>query len=341
MGSASAARSPAAAASALIEIRARAESLSAPPPLPRHLAFGKGFVVQARADEAIVLNSSDGSELARVPMKEPRAAVALPAGSVLVAALDGSYRFDPGQKRPHRLPRLSLLPGFVLEPRRDSQESLWVVQAPLRQIQRYLLDPSSSFGFESQADVKGYDGGPFATLSDGSFLYTQDGATLIRARPSVSKVKTFALPQGLGSVWRLAAGDRIDRAWVVLASGDILLVELAVRLRVVRSIHTGLRPFDFAATEKALIMVSVKEPADGPRAFSLHVFSVVGAQIYSQALDTVEVTAEVDWQSAASTEQEVAVSSSPPRIAVGGATSLCLFELASGTKLFELKRAKR
>lgn len=321
------------AASAVIEIRQRVTSLAAPPPLPRHIALGKGFVLQIRDGEVVALDSTDGQEITRVPMRAPRAALALPAGSVLVAALEGSYRFDPRQKRGHAVSRLSLLPGFVLEPRRESQEQVWVLQAPQKTLQRYALGPDAGLGLESERVLSDYDGGSFSTLRDGSLLYTSgNGAALVHVA-GAGDSKPLALPPGVGAVWRLAAADRVDRAWAVTSSGDVLLLELAAPLRIARTIRTGLAPLDFAATANRFALVSVIERASEPRRFSLHVYSGEGSQIYSHTLGLAEVTAEPDWASHALANREVVVGETPPRVAVGGSASLRVFELESGKEL--------
>lgn len=319
-------------ASALIAIRQRAESLAAPPPLARHLAFGKGFIVQINANEAIVRNSTSGDELTRVSLKEPRAAVGLPAGSALVAALDGSYRFDPGQKRPHKLPRLSLLPGFALEPRRDRQDLLWVLQS--QNVQLYALTPDAEPGPETERPLPDYDGRAFTTLRDGSFLYTTAEGTALIHSGGFGRPRTFLLPVGSGTVWRLGAADRIDRAWVATVSGDVLLVGLVPRFEVAGVFHTGLGPFDFAGTASGFALVSVREAAEEPRQFSLNVFSRAGQQIYSHALRSIQVTADADWVARASLDEEVVIGEAQARIAVGGANSLRVFELATGKELF-------
>lgn len=322
-------------ASALIEIRQRAMSLRAPPPSPRHIALGKGFVLHLGRDEAVAFDSTHGTEIARVPIKGPRAALALPAGSVLVAALDGSYRFDPREKTARAATRLSLLPGFILEARRETQEQVWVLQAPLRKLQRYTLTPDAGLGLESERVLPNYDGGAFVTLRDGSLLYTaNDGAALVRPR-AVGDSPPLPLALGSDRVWRLAAADRVDRAWVATRAGDVLLVEIGARVRVARRIQTGLTPIDFAATTNRFALVSVSERAGEPRQFFVSAYSGEGAQIYSHAVGTADVTAEPNWEAAATAEHELVVGGSPQRLAVGGERSLRVFEFESGRQLFK------
>jgi hypothetical protein len=148
------------------------------------------------------------------------------------------------------------------------------------------------------------------------------------------EAKTAAFPPTLGTIWRLAAADRIDRAWVATASGDVLLVDIAARLSVFQVVHTGLVPFDFAAIPSAFALVSVTEQAGQPRRFSLNVFSRAGTQLYSYQLAVAQVTADPDWASRASANEEVVIGEAPPRVAVGGPTSLRVFELHSGKELF-------
>jgi hypothetical protein len=319
--------------SALIEIRERALSLAAPTLLPRHIALGKDFALQIGATEAVAWSTSDGREIARVPMKGPRAALGLPAGSVLVAALDASYRFDPGEKRPHPATRLSLLPGFVLEARRGRQDQVWVLQAPLKNLQAYSLNPEGEggLGIDSERALDDYDGGAFTTLSDGSFLYTH-GRELIH-RTGARTAKTFTLPESFGAVWRLASADRIDRAWVASAAGELSLVEFGARLRVVRAFHPEAAPFDLATNAKRLALVSVSEPAGEPRRFSLSVYSFDGKRIFSHELSSDAVSADADWVARVTANKEVVIGADPPRVAVGGPSALRVFELDSGREL--------
>ena len=318
-------------ASAVIEIRERALSLAAPPLLPRHLAFGKGFVLQVGSSETIVRNSSTGQELARCPLKEPRAATGLPGGSALVLALDGSFRFDPGQTRPHKLSRLSLLPGFVVEPRRDRQDVIWVLQA--KRLQSYSLAADADLGLPSERELPDFDGRAVTTLRDGSLLYTaEEGTALVHSR-GFGSPQTYRLP-GAGPIWRLAAADRIDRAWVVRASGEIQLVGLSPRLDVAKLVQTGLKPFDFASSPTGFALVSVREQPGEPREFALHVFTLAGTQTYSHSLGTVPVTSDPDWAAQASKDREVVIGDHPLRVAVGGSHSLRVFDFASGNELF-------
>jgi hypothetical protein len=322
-------------ASAVVEIRERALSLAAPPLLPRHLAFGKGFLVQARANETVLRNSTTGEELSRLPLNGPRAVVGVAAGSTLVAALEGSFRFDPGQVRPHKLPRLSLLPGFVIEPRRDRLDVISVLQAPTRTLQRYALKADAPIGLESERQLEDYDGGAFASLSGGNLLYTSRSGTALVQDPGFGKAKPLPLPENFGSVWRLAPAEQINRAWVVTASGELTLVELGARLVILRNIRTGLLPFDFAASKRFLALVSVTEHAAEPRRFTLTVYDRTGSQFYSHALGDAPVTAQPDWVEHASANRELVLGDTPPRVAVGGASTVRVFELASGKELFE------
>lgn len=318
-------------ASAVIEFRERAISLAAPPMLPRHLAFGKGFIVHVGKREAAVYDTNNGELLTRAPLKEPRGAIALPAGSVLVASLDASFRFDPGQRRPHKQARLSLLPGFVLEPRRDRQDFLWVLQS--RTLQLYSLEANFQIGPSSERSLPGYDGVAFTTLLDGNLLYTTRGGRALVYSLGTGKNQILPLPAEFNPVWRLAAAERIDHAWAVSTTGDVLRVDLASRSRVREPIHTRLAPFDFAATGKYLALVSVQESA-GPRQFALTVLSSSGERLWSNDLDAIPVTAGPDWEAGASEGHEVVVGDVPPRVAVGGPNLVQVFDLATGRELF-------
>jgi len=327
----SARRRPAAVASALAAIRERLP-LAAPAPRLRHLAFGSGFLLQLREAEARLVNSNDGSVIANVALAGPRAALGLPGGSVLACASDASYRFDPGQRTAHRGTRVSLLPNSLLEPSRESQEFLWVIEPSLGNAVRYAF-ATKEFGVEATRTLPGYDGKALTTLLDGAFLYTSSQGLV---RTLASRTTSLALPSGVGRIWRLLPADRVDRAWAVTDSGEAILLELGARARVVRRFQTSSdgAPFDVAAVPGTLAMVSVHEAVREPRSFVLNTYSATGTRIKSYILAGVRADdASEDWAKRVSIDREVAITTHPPRVAVGGPTELRLFDLASGDEI--------
>jgi len=303
--------------------------MAAPSPSFRRIAFGRGFLVQLRAAAVVLRASDDGRELAIVPIAA-HAAVPLPFGSVLVVGAAGSYRFDPGRREPVELPHISLLPGSELHPSRESAEHVWVVEPALRQVLRYTLAPDAGLGLERQLSFATHDGRAFTTLLDGSFLFTtSDG--LARTAPGGAP-RRLAWPENLGAPWRLLAGDHVGRAWVANAAGDLVLVELAARARVVRTVSTGLRPFDFAATRSTLALVSVEESAE--RRFSLDVYTSAGSHRFRVALPVARAGGEPDWFARIAADQQVALTEDPPRVAVGGPGRLSLFDSNTGAARF-------
>lgn len=315
-------------ASAVVEIR-RHLSLAAPPPTFRHLAFGAGFLVQLRDASVRLIKSADGIQIAEVPLESPRAAVPLPAGSVLVCGRDECQRFDPGQPKPHRLGRVSLLPDAILEPSRETAQRLWVIEPTFAHAVRYSLSESSS-EVESTRAFPGYDRGAITTLLDGAFLYSS-ASSLVRALGANSK--THPLPDGIERAWRLLPAERPDRAWVITAHGVAFLLQIAAKATIVRRFTTDGEPFDAAASKACVALVSIRDPGNKERSFVLNTYSTAGTQTYSYSLGSLHENTDPDWAASASRDREVAVSETPPRVAVGGRSTLRLFDLTSGDEI--------
>jgi hypothetical protein len=311
-------------ASALVEIHRRL-SLAAPSALPRHLAFGSGFLVQLREADIRLINSEDGVEIVTVPLAGPRAAVSLAAGSVLVCGREETLRFDPRQRVPHRFGRISLLPNAILEPSRDSPERVWVIEPLLARAVRYTLR-EREFEIESTRELPNADGRAATTLLDGSLVYTADRAI---GRVQGGAARMFPLPESIGRAWRLVAGERVDQVWLVTNEGEAFLLALDARLRVLRHFTTEGGPFDVGAIPGTLALVSVHEVFPEPRTFVLNLYSSAGKQTKSYILGTVAESDEPEWAARASRDRELAMNTFFRRIAVGGQSSLRLFDLAS------------
>lgn len=330
------ARSPgaparAAVASAVVEIRERALPLVAPDKPPRTLAFGKGFLVQAQGDVVRVLDDTSGEELVRAPIEAPRGVVPLPGGSVLVAGLDASFRFDPKQEVPHRRQRLSLLPNAELVQHPNDLESVWVVEPSTRRLMRYALNADAGLGIAATLDVGAFDGRAVTQLRDGRFLLTsRDG--LVVVGPG-STQRTLGMPPEIESLWRLLPATRIDCAWVVTEHGRFVLVALEARARVLRSVETGLAPFDVAATPERIALVSVTRPPE-PRRFRLHVYTAAAEPLFAADLPAAPPGTGEDWARAIIADKQVVLRDNPPRVAVGGPSAVSVFDAATGERLF-------
>lgn len=321
--------------SALAEARRRAP-LSAAEGF-RHLAFGRGFVLQLRQAEAVAYSLPGGKEQARFAVKVARSALALPAGSVLVAAFDASYRLDPGQRSAHRLARLSLLPGSVLHAVRGEQAHVWLVSPALRSIERYALEPGE-FTLEVQRTLTDFDGVALTTLRDGRFVYTSQGAlvtSIAGTNPSVQH-----LPAELPPIWRLAAGQRLDEVWAVSSAPRACLLRLeAGAARIRRCFEPRGELFDFATSAAELVFISTSSERAGERRFNLSTYDFDGTLIRSRDLGPLSVSPDDDWAARVSRENELALSESERLVAVGGSEALRVIDLKTGEQLFELGAA--
>lgn len=321
-----------AAALAIAEVRKRALSLAAPDAAPPRLAFGRGFLVQARSDGVRLLDSTSGAELASVPLREPRAVAPMPWGSVLAVGLDESLRLDPGGRVLRGLTRLSLLPGAEVLPSLETLERVWIVDRRARSLQRVALSADAGLGLEAQAEVPEFDGRAFTMLRDGSWAFSSGNGLLVRS--SGGRTRSFALPTPPGGIWRMLPAPRIDQVWLVTETGDLVLVELGERARVVRTVATGLVPFAVAATPTRLAFVSVSPPPQDPRRFFLHVYTPLGERVFTDELASAAMTAHSDWVESVLRERHLTLGGEPLRIAVGGADSVRVYDAVAGTRLF-------
>ena len=296
----------------------------------RRVAVGRGLLAQAQSEKIVVRLSADGALVLELPAEHPRQAVALPGGSVLVTALDSTYRFEPGSKVAQRLARLSLLRDSELHARRESAEHVWVLQPTLANVLLYSLQPDGGLGPRAERTLPGFDGVAFTTLLDGSFLFT--AGPRLTHKLHAAPARSFALP--LARVWRLLPAPRIDRALVVGADGTFMWIEVGERLLVVKTVQTGVIPFDVAATGGFIALVSVIEARNEPRRFTLNVYTAAGELRFSTELPAVPASAADDWAANVMSEMQVSVGDEPPRVAVGGRSQLLLFDAQSGERLF-------
>lgn len=296
----------------------------------RRVALGRGVLAQAQTDQIVVRSSVDGTLVLALPAERPRQAVALPGGSLLVAALDYAYRFEPGSNVARRLTRLSLLRDSELHARRESAEHVWVLQPTPRNVLLHSLQPDRGLGPRPERTLPGFDGVAFTTLLDGSFLFTA-GSTLTH-KLHAAAARSFPLP--VARVWRLLPAPRIDRALVVSADGAFTWVEIGERLLVVKTVQTGVIPFDVAAASSFIALVSVVEAGNAPRRFMLNVYTADGELRFSTGLPAVPASAADDWAANVVSEMQVSVGDEPPRVAVGGRSQLLLFDAVSGKRLF-------
>jgi hypothetical protein len=320
------------AASALAQIRGHAISLAAPGEIARHIAVGKGFVLQLRDSSAELFGSTDGKAIASVNLDRPRAALALLAGSVLVVAGNTAYRFDPGEKRPHPLASVVLLPGALLVPSRESMERVWLFTPTLARAERYDLVADAGVGPALIRTFPDCNGGVITMMSGGDLLCAaRDKLVRISA---TGRVAILSVPAEVGAVWRLAAADHIDRVWIATERGELLLVELSSRARIVRSLGTHVSPVDFAADSKRLALLEVVEQANEARHFRLRVLKTDGRELFSKKLAAAAPSASRDWEAEVLRDRELVLGGKPERVVVGGPDSVQVFDADTGDELF-------
>jgi hypothetical protein len=277
------------------------------------------------------LNSKTGEEIAQLPVASPRAALALPGGSVLLAGLEASVRVDPHQRIGRTLDRLSLLPGAELLADPRSPHALWMVDYRLGRLSRHIFDAEGGVSRGAEIEVPGAREA-FTVLRGGDLLFAS-GTRLMHVRPG-GKLHELELPTTAAPVWRVLPAHRLDQAWLVTPTGVLTLVDLAARARVVRSLSTGLLPFDIAALDQHIAILSVSAPGLTPIRFSLYLWDAKSAPRLVEELPSSHLSATPDWLNEVTADKLLALGGEPLRVAIGGPHSVRVYEVGSGERLF-------
>lgn len=314
-----------AVASLVASVRSRELRLAAPSVELQPLAFGRKLFVRLASDRVEAFSMPSGSLLFEHPASDLRAAVEIAGGSVVVIAQGGSLRIDPGAKEAVRLPAMSFLPGTVLVPNRSDSSRLWSVHTAGRVLARQVLDISGKRKLEGVTPLADYDGGPVTAMRDGALVY-RAASGVRRALPGgrAHPLKTDFVP------WRLLPGRRVDQVWAVAEDGKVELWQIADRIAVSARASLGAPPFDVASSSGYLAAVVVEEGTGAPRRFRLVVLSDAGDEVMRKELES-ETPAEGErWAELAGRDRHIALADADPWVAVGGPSSVKVFEIPGG-----------
>jgi hypothetical protein len=314
-----------AAASLVASVRSTELSLAAPNWQLQPLAFGKGLLVRL-ADKRVEAYSMPGAELLfEQPLEEPRGAVEIAGGSVVVVAAGVTLRIDPGAKQPVRLPAIPFLPGTVLVPDRTDSNGLWSVHSAGKVLARQVLDISGKRRLEGVVTLADYDGGPITALRDGALVYrAADGVRRALPGGRAHPLKTDFVP------WRLLPARRVDQVWAVGKNGLVELWQVGERIAVKWQASLGEPPFDVASSSEYLAAVVVQERRGVPRRFGLVVLSEIGDVMHSEDLGPDAPVAGEKWAAFAGRDRHVAIAEGEPLVAVGGPGSVRVVRAKGG-----------
>ena len=314
-----------AVASVIASVRSRELSLAAPGVQLQPLAFGKGLFVRLAENRVEAYSIPAGALLFEQPVDEPRGAVEIAGGSVVVVAAGLALRIDPGAKKPVRLPAVPFLPGTVLLPDRKDSSGLWSVHSGGKVLARHVLDISGKRRLEGVVPLADYDGGPITAMRDGALIYrAADGVRRALPGGRAHRLKTELVP------WRLLPASRVDQAWAVAEDGRAELWQVGERIAVKLKAALGGAPFDVASSSEYLAGVVVQEGQGRPRRFGLVVLSDEGDVMHSEDLGVDEPAPGEKWAALAGRDRHVALAEGEPLVAVGGPGSVRILRVKGG-----------
>jgi len=206
-----------------------------------------------------------------------------------------------------------------------------MVDYRLGRLSRHVFDAEGGVSRGAEIQVPGAQEA-FTVLRGGDLLFAS-GTRLMHVRAG-GKLHELELPSTAAPVWRILPAHRLDRAWLVTPTGVLTLVELAARVRVVRSLSTGLLPFAIAALDHHVAILSVSAPGLTPTRFSLYLSDAKSAPRLVEELPTSGPSATPDWMNELTADKQLVLGGEPLRVAIGGPHSVRVYDVDTGERLF-------
>lgn len=295
------------------------------------LAFGKGRLGRLTPGGLDTIDTSRFTEVVHVAMGTVTGLVTMADGSFVATGRDGIYRLLPADDRARSFAPAPLTSGAALLPDRTNPDRFWVLPPGLTLLAYDAIASTDVVSLPAEwVDLPDYDRRALGSLRDGAFVYTTD-KDMQRFYGEGEHQKLSISPDG---VFQLLPGSRPDTVWVARHDRTVTLYLLvgdkATRLTRVKLEEPA---FEMAAAGKYLASLELREPDDAPWRFVLEVFDVGGRRDFRVELPADESLGE-DWLARLVRDRNLAVSADPDFVAVGGPTSLDVFEIATGRRVF-------
>jgi hypothetical protein len=304
------------------------------------LAFGRDRLGQLTAAALVVRDTRSFQVVVELPLEAPRRLVGLGDGSLLVAGGERVFRLPKAAARPEEHGRVTLFADSAILPDARDARRLWVAHPGDRTLYLYQLEdrgPPGMLPFEQLLPVEGCDGRGLTTLGDGSFACTT-AAGLRHFWPEGKRVD-LPLPPASGGVWRLLPTNRIDQVWVAREKGKLELYQLGAAAAPLRTLELRDQPIDIAAQGKSVAVVSVAHPRGEARRWSILVLDEQGKELMQAVIPGAENVAADDWVAKLLLDRSVVLSRDEAQVAVGGPSSLAVWDIASARELFSTARS--
>lgn len=304
---------------------------------PRHsgsgkLAFGKGRLGQVTADALVVRDISTFRVIVRLYLEAPRNVTALADGSLFCPGAKRTLRLLWHDEKAKGFPMMPLLPGFQIFADRVDSERVWSLSAGGSTLFGFGFGEqmTSLFAPTDFVSLDGFDHRAITSLRDGSILYT----TASSYSRLFGKGKKEEIRSSSAEVARLLPGSRPDTVWVIENDRHASLhTVLDGRLVRLQTIDLEADPFDADSAGGLFAVLELAQPSDAPWGFVLEVFETSGKRKFRDTLPAEEALDE-RWVQKLVENRGIALSSDPPRVAIGGPTALVVFDAAKGAKLF-------
>lgn len=296
------------------------------------LAFGKRRLAQLVAEGVVVRDSASFAILDRVALEQPRGVLALADGSLLSPGAKWTFRLLWHDDKPRPCSSLPLLPGAEMFGDRIDPERVWFMSRGGNTLFGYELEEKSNalVSPTEWISLDGFDHRAITSLRDGSFLYTtESGFSRFYGKGEKKEIHGNS-----EEVFRLLPGSRSDTVWVLRRDRRVTLYGFVEgKLARLQTVNLEADPFDAAADGATLAVLELNQPADTAWNFVLEVFDVSGKRRFRAELPALETLGE-DWVERMTENRNLAVSTDPRRVAVGGPTSLTVFDSDTGKQVF-------
>lgn len=331
---------PSAVPSAIVGLRERTLELAPRAAASERIAFGKDRVGQLR-DDAFVVRSTGGGEIARIPVQRPRAVVELADGSLLAVDRDHTILLPAGSDKPEIKPRVTFFSdALVLADRRTSNQ-FWVLYPGGPSLYHYDLTKEASglLAFAEFVDLRpklgGVRSGAAVGLNDGSFALVAE-KRVWRVFGS-GHVDAMDPPEPERGVTRLLVAARLSEIWALRGDRVAERLTLTPRMHRVGKIALDPLPFDVATSRRYVAVVHLEQAAGEPKRFSLRVYDPDGKAVFERPLPEpsgFDARGE-DWADRVTRNDGVALSTRAPLVAVGGPDRLQVWDLESGASVID------
>jgi hypothetical protein len=296
------------------------------------LAFGNGRLGQITAGALTVRDAATYRVELKLDLDKPRAVAALADGSLFCPAEKRTLRLLGHDQKARVYPPIPILPGSQIFGDRVDAERVWSISASGKTLFGYGLgqEKSELLSPKEWVELDGFNRQAFGSLRDGSFIYSTDsGFTRVRGARKKEPIKANST-----DIVRLLPGSRPDTVWLVRLDRRASLHGLVGgKLARLETVNLEADPFDADSAGRFLAVLELDQPSDAPWTFVLEVFDVSGKRQFREALPTAE-SLDQDWIERLTENRGLALSSDPPRVAIGGPTALTVFDARNGTKVF-------